>query len=165
MITKNNFKYLLENLKFIENGNIWIKKFNTFDCELKVDFKKEELIYPKELKINDKTTSNFKANENFVVFECIYRLLEKGYNPAHLEIEPKWSLGHSQKSGKADIGIKDNSGNNLEIIECKTWGSEYQKALSLTKRDGGQVFSYAANSGAKYIALYASDEEANFDTF
>ncbi len=160
MITKENFQNLLKKLNFIQKDNIWIKEFKDFDCKLKVDFQKQELIYPKNLKVNDKTTSNFKANENFVVFECINRLLEKGYNPKHIEIEPKWSLGHSQKSGKADIGIKDNSGENLLIIECKTWGNEYNKALNITKFDGGQIFSYSANSGAKYISLYASDENA-----
>ena len=165
MIDKSNFKELLKKLNFQEKNNIFIKKFDNFDCELKVDFEKEELVYPEKLKVNDKTTSNFRANENFVVFECIHRLLEIGYNPSHIEIEPKWALGHGLKSGKADIGIKDNDKNNLVIIECKTSGSEYQKALNLTKLDGGQIFSYAANSGAKYISLYASDENLNFEYF
>ena len=163
MITKQNFKSLLLKLGFIENGNLFTKTFSDFS--LSVDFKNETLTYPKELKVNDKTTSNFSHPENFVVFECVHRLLEKGYMPKHIELEPKWSLGHLKKSGKADIGIKDNDGKNLVIIECKTAGSEYQKALGLTKRDGGQIFSYAANSGCEYIALYASDEEANFEYF
>ena len=167
MITKNNLKQTLDYLDFKQSliDTIYIKYFKEFDCELKVDFKAEKLIYPKELKVNDKTTSNFSHPENFVVFECICRLLSIGYHPKHLEIEPRWSLGHSQKSGKADIGIKDNSGKNLVIIECKTYGYEYQKALNLTKLDGGQIFSYAANSGCEYITLYASDENAHFEYF
>ena len=163
MITRENFEKLLNKLGFIKEENIFYKKFDNF--ELKVDFKEEKLIYPKELKVNDKTTSNFSKPENFVVFECIHRLLTIGYNPKHIEIEPKWSLGHDKKSGKADIGIKDNSGKNLVIIECKTYGKEYQKALNITKLDGGQIFSYAANSGCDYIALYTSNEEANFEYF
>ena len=163
MITKQNFPSLLKKLGFTQKDKRYSKKFESF--LLVADFENEKLIYPKELKVNDKTTSNFSHPENFVVFECVHRLFEKGYMPKHIELEPKWSLGHSQKSGKADIGIKDNDGKNLVIIECKTAGSEYQKALSLTKRDGGQIFSYAANSGCEYIALYASDEEARFEYF
>ena len=163
MITKENFRYLLEKLNFLNDNNIYYKSFNNF--ELKVNFKEEKLIYPKGLKVNDLTTSNFSKPENFVVFECIHRLLTIGYNPKHIEIEPKWSLGHDKKSAKADIGIKDNSGKNLVIIECKTYGSEYQKHLKLTKLDGGQIFSYAANSGCDYIALYASNENLEFEYF
>ena len=160
---KNNFFSLLQKLGFNKKGDVYIKNFGEF--ELKADFKEEKLLYPESLKVNDLTTSNFSKPENFVVFECVHRLLEKGYNPKHLEIEPKWSLGHLKKSGKADIGIKDNNGKNLVIIECKTYGDEYEKAHKLTKLDGGQLFSYAANSGSEYIALYTSDENANFEYF
>lgn len=79
MITKENFKKVLEKLAFTENKNIYTKTFHELDCELKVDFKNELLIYPenKGLKVNERQTCNFKANENFVVFECIYRLLNQ----------------------------------------------------------------------------------------
>ena len=97
MITKNNFKDVLEVLGFKEDENIY--RYG----DLKVDFQNEKLIYPKEMIINDKTTSNFSAPENFVVFECVYRLLNQGYKPNHIELEKKWQLGHTQKSGKADI--------------------------------------------------------------
>ena len=31
---------------------------------------------------------NLSANENFVVFECVHRLLEKGYKPEGRKAEP-----------------------------------------------------------------------------
>lgn len=40
MITKENFKKVLEKLAFTENKNIYTKIFHELDCELKVDFKK-----------------------------------------------------------------------------------------------------------------------------
>ena len=46
MITKDNFKDLLLNLGFTENGNVYNKHFANHDCELAVDFKKNKLIYP-----------------------------------------------------------------------------------------------------------------------
>ncbi|MEO1928631.1 MAG: N-6 DNA methylase [Nautiliaceae bacterium] len=163
MITKENFKNVLRKLNFEEKDNVFIKKFGDF--ELKADFNNEKLIYPNELKVNDLTTSNFSKPENFVVFECVYRLLNKGYLPKHIELEPEWRLGHLDKSGKADIAIKDNEDKTLVIIECKTWGAEYEKALKLTQLDGGQIFSYAANSGAKYISLYTSNENLDYKYF
>ena len=44
------------------------------------------------------------------------------------------------------------------IIECKTWGREFDKALNDMKTDGGQLFSYwQQESSAKWLVLYASD--------
>ena len=113
MITADNFKKVLEILGFANENNIYTKHFETVDCDLKADFAKQKLIYPTEkgLEVNDGTTSNFAHPENFVVFECVARLLQKGYRPEHIELEPRWSLGHGGKSGKADICVKnkDNS--------------------------------------------------------
>lgn len=98
-------------------------------CSIHVDFDNEKLIYPETegLIANDKTTSNFSHTENFVVFECVCRLLAKGYRPEHIELEPKWQLGRDAKGGKADIVVRDGQGDVLIIIECKTAGTEYNK--------------------------------------
>jgi len=157
VITTKNFKNLLELLNFQAFDNIFIKQFNGF--ELKVDFAKKLLIYPKELKVNDKTTSNFSAPENFVVFECVHRLLAQGYHPKHLELEKKWQLGHTAKSGKADIVVKDNNNQIILIIECKTAGNEYKKAITILENDSkNQLFSYLQQAtSTKFLALYTSD--------
>jgi len=44
MITKDNFKKVLECLGFTKSKDIYSKKFTKFDCDLKVDFKNEKLI-------------------------------------------------------------------------------------------------------------------------
>lgn len=160
MITTNNLKDVLENLGFSSNGSVYTKKFENFDCLLKVDFKKKAIIYPenKGLKVNDKTTCNFSSKENFVVLECINRLLEQGYNPAHLELEPKWKVGHGASGGKADILVKDNNGKSLLIIECKNAGTEFTKHWNETLENGSQLFGYAQQEkDASFICLYASD--------
>lgn len=166
MITKENFQKVLENLGFSNENNIYTKHFETAGCDLKADFANQKLIYPTEkgFEVNDGTTSNFSHPENFVVFECVARLLQKGYRPEHIELEPRWSLGHGGKSGKADICVKNKNGSPyLCIIECKTFGAEYKKELSNMKADGGQLFSYWQQSRAtKWLILYASnfDDEA-----
>jgi len=165
MITKENFKQVLETLRFAENNGIYTRKYNNVDCELKVDFKNEKLIFPTEkgFQVNDETTSNFSHPENFVVFECVARLFEKGYRPEHIELEPRWSLGHGGKSGKADICVKNKDDSPyLCIIECKTADSEYKKEKQNMIADGGQLFSYWQQVRAtKWLVLYASDFSNN----
>ena len=110
------------------------------------------------MKITRKTTCNFSQPENFVVLECITRLMDKGYRPEHIELEKEWTLGHSDKGGFADILVKDADGKTLFIIECKTPGTEYKKELNNTLNDGGQLFSYWKQEGyCKWLSLYASD--------
>lgn len=159
MITKDNLKQVLENLGFKNKNENYVKTINNYT--LLIDYKSQSINYPKEIKIHDKTTSNFSHPENFVVFECVHRLLEKGYKAQHLELEPKWNLGRDKKGGKADILVKDNENNPYLIIECKTTdskNSEFIKEWNRMQEDGGQLFSYfQQEKGVKYLCLYTSD--------
>ncbi|EAI5942763.1 restriction endonuclease [Campylobacter coli] len=159
MITKDNLKQVLENLGFKNKNENYVKTINNYT--LLIDYKNQSINYPKEIKIHDKTTSNFSHPENFVVFECVHRLLEKGYKAEHLELEPKWNLGRDKKGGKADILVKDNENNPYLIIECKTTdskNSEFIKEWNRMQEDGGQLFSYfQQEKGVKHLCLYTSD--------
>lgn len=159
MITKNNLKNVLKSLNFLEQDEKYEKTIGKY--VLSIDFTNKKIIYPKEIKIHDQTTSNFSHPENFVVFECVHRLLKKGYKAEHLELEPRWSLGRDKKGGKADILVKDNENNPYLIIECKTTdskNSEFIKEWNRMQEDGGQLFSYLQQEkGVKYLCLYASD--------
>ncbi|EAH9164213.1 restriction endonuclease [Campylobacter jejuni] len=159
MITKDNLKQVLENLGFKNKNENYVKTINNYT--LLIDYKNQSINYPKEIKIHDKTTSNFSHPENFVVFECVHRLLEKGYKAEYLELEPKWNLGRDKKGGKADILVKDNEKNPYLIIECKTTdskNSEFIKEWNRMQEDGGQLFSYfQQEKGVKYLCLYTSD--------
>lgn len=85
--------------------------------------------------------------------------MEKGYKPQHIELERRWTLGHLQKSGRADICVMNATGNDLLfIVECKTYGNEFDNALKTLKNDGGQLFSYYQQErSTKWLMLYASD--------
>ena len=160
MINQKNFKKLLKFLNFEEKDNIFNKNFKESGLYLRVDFKKEELIYPESagLLINERQTCNFASSENVVVFECVYQLLNRGYKAQHIELEPKWKLGHGASGGRADILIKNQSNKPILIIECKTYGKEFNKAWKDTKEDGGQLFSYAQQiSETDFLCLYASE--------
>jgi len=162
MITPENFRDVLILLGFKKIGNVFEKDFPDVDAYLRVDFDNEELKYPedKELKINERQICTFKANENFVVFECVSRLLEKGYKPQHIELEPRWQVGHGASGGRADILIRDNDRKSLLIIECKTWGDEFDNAWKDTLTGKGQLFTYAHQErSTQYLCLYASGLE------
>ena len=164
-ITKTNFKNFLKILGFIENGSAFEKKFSAFNCSLGVDFASEKLIYPVEIKGRERN-DDFKQPENFVVFECVNRLLEKGYRPEHIELEKEWHLGHDAKGGRADICVSSPDGSMLFIVECKTAGREFDKAYKDTCVDGGQLFSYWQQERAtKWLVLYASGIDGDTITY
>ena len=59
------------------------------------DFMKKRLIYPERILGRELNTS-FTAPENFVVFECVYRLLTMDCLPEYLELEKAWTLGRTR---------------------------------------------------------------------
>lgn len=166
MLTQDNLAELLNALGFDKKGAIHRKMFGS--AVLGVNFTKKEISYPEAagLVINERQTCNFEANENFVVLECVHRLLENGYKPEHIELEPKWKLGRGASGGRADILIKDNEGRPLLIIECKTAGNEFKRAWNKTLQDGDQLFSYAQQiSETQFLCLYTSDLDAGALTY
>jgi type I restriction-modification system DNA methylase subunit/restriction endonuclease S subunit len=166
---KNNIHQLLTLLQFEQDGNIYTKKYSEANEPLKVDISGNGHIYYREcgLTIGRETTCNLLEPENLVVLHCVDKLLSKGYNPVHLELEPAWKLGHSSKGGYADIWVRtfknnafdgsDSDKESLLIIECKKW-SEFNGAWIDTKEDGGQLFSYFQQELAtKFLCLYTAD--------
>ena len=130
-----------------------------------VDTGKRTIDYPKPIECRDHTTSNFGQPENFVVLECVCRLLDKGYDPATLILENRYKLGRGASGGKSDITVlrrTDDPDNQakaapLLIIECKTWGREHEAERLKTVQDGGQVFGYLQQDrSVKHLCVYSS---------
>ena len=167
MITKDNIKTLLSTLRFEQDGDVFMKSYEGIGVPLKVDVRNEHFHYSEMgITVGRETTSNFSEPENFVVFECVNRLLSMGYKPEHIELEPAWKLGHTQKGGYADIWVRTYSGlsgematdkESLLIIECKK-PDEFEGAWRDTLEDGAQLFSYFQQEQAtKFLCLYTSD--------
>ena len=146
---------------------MFIKSYEDVSVPLKVDVRNERFYYEEVgITVGRETTSNFSEPENFVVFECIDRLLSMGYKPEHIELEPAWKLGHTQKGGYADIWVRTHSSlsgematdkESLLIIECKK-PDEFDGAWKDTLEDGAQLFSYFQQEQAtKFLCLYTSD--------
>ena len=167
MITKDNIKKLLSVLHFEQEDDVFTKSYESVGLPLKVDVRNEHFHYKEiGITVGRETTSNFSEPENFVVFECIDRLLSMGYKPEHIELEPAWKLGHTQKGGYADIWVRTHSSlsgemaadkESLLIIECKK-SDEFDGAWRDTLEDGAQLFSYFQQEQAtKFLCLYTSD--------
>jgi type I restriction enzyme M protein len=159
-LKKTEIKELITLLGFKQQDgekDIYYKTYKKHkDYILKVNFEKENIEYGTKIKLGDLTTSNFENSENFVVLECVDRVLEKGYPPDKLSLEHKWPMGRKEK-GKLDILITDKDDKAYLMIECKTWGGEYENEKKKMQRDGGQLFSYfQQDKAAQYLCLYAS---------
>lgn len=129
---------------------------------IEIDFNNEKIIYPNLKEIGRNTTTNFSDEENFVVMECVIRLLKQGYKPSQISLEKGYRLGHNTKSGNADITVDNNDGTPFLIIEVKTYGNEFKKEWNNTKKDGGQLFSYDRQENkAIVLALYESKVDSN----
>ena len=144
--------------------SVYAKRYDDYEISInynEVSPEKSIINYGKKITQHRGTTGDFHQSENMVVLECVDRLLSKGYKPEKIELEKCWALGHKDK-GFLDIWVKDENNKSFLMIECKTWGSEYEKAkketLTNKKKFGGQIFSYLQQEpkDTKAICYYTS---------
>lgn len=145
-----------------KNGTNDIYHKTYVDYAIEIDFKKQNINYGNSIIAESRTTQNFSQPENFVVLECVDRLLMKGYKPQSIVLEKTWPSGHGT-SGRLDICVNREDGTPYMLIECKTYGKEYNKELAKIRKDGGQLFTYFQLSGGKadVLMLYASELKGN----
>lgn len=151
-------RYITE-LGFVpKNGTNGVYHKIYVDYAIEIDFEKQNINYGNAIIAESKTTRNFTQLENFVVLECVDRLLTKGYKPKDIILEKTWPSGHGT-SGRLDICINREDGSPYMLIECKTYGKEYNKESAKIHKDGGQLFTYFQLSGCKadVLMLYASE--------
>lgn len=145
-----------------KNGTNGIYHKIYVDYAIEIDFEKQSINYGSGITADNKATQNFSDAENFVVLECVDRLLTKGYKPQNIVLEKTWPSGHGT-SGRADICINREDGTPYMLVECKTFGKKYNEELVKIRKDGGQIFTYFQLSGGKadVIMLYASELKGN----
>lgn len=157
-------KAFVSKLGFVPKDNtvgIYEKKYQQHNYSVEIDFLKEQICYGHLIGADCRTTQNFSQAENWVVLECVNRLLEKGYKPQNIILEKTWAAGHGT-SGRLDICVTRDDGSEYLLIECKTYGKEFDKAVAKLNKDGGQLFTYFKFSNkADLIMLYASELQGN----
>jgi len=137
-------------------SGIYHKKYNGYSIE--VDLEKKTFNFGGEIKFGDsnKSVQNIVKPEDWVVLECVDRLLIKGYQPKNITLEKTWKTGHGT-SGRLDIFVSRNDGSAYLMIECKTWGTEFDKELKNLEKNGGQLFTYfQQDKDADILMLYSS---------
>ncbi|KQT33274.1 restriction endonuclease subunit S [Methylophilus sp. Leaf414] len=152
---------LLQHLGFTPKENvtgIFYKKYSSAGgYVIEVDFTQEKINYGDLVVCENKTTQNFSQAENWVILECVNRLLEKGYQPKNIKLEKTWATGHGT-SGRLDIFVTHDDGSAYMMIECKTYGSEFDKEFKKILVSGGQLFTYfQQDKHADVLMLYASE--------
>ncbi len=139
--------------------NTYQKKYSNHNSyTIEIDIRKKSINFGEKIFFNDsdKTTQNITKDEDYVVLECVDRLLTKGYNPQNIILEKVWDAGHGH-SGRLDILVTRDDGSAYMMIECKTWGKEFDKAFTKLNKDGGQLFTYFRfDTKADVLVLYAS---------
>lgn len=175
---KEKLSELLASLNFQEASNIWTRNYES-GASIAVDLNKQTIQYdpvdssfkngeyPSISKpasgfiIHRDTTLNFSAKENFVCLVCIHLLLEKGYEPKHIVLEPSFQVGHVNKPSYGDILVFDKKYKPLVLLENKTFGAEFSAEWNNMQKDGGQLFSYLGPlrnqlGACENIVLFAS---------
>ena len=130
---------------------------NCGNYSIEVDFGNKNFNYGDKIQAESKTTQNFSQAENWVVFECVNRLIEKGYKPQNIILEKTWATGHGT-SGRLDILVTRDDKTAYLMIECKTWGVEFDKEFKNLAKYGGQLFTYfQQDKNTDILMLYASE--------
>lgn len=155
------YKKLIQALGFTAKENssgIFQKKYSNADNYIiEIDFEKEIFLFGDKIQAESKTTQNFSQAENWVVLECVDRLLNKGYQPQNITLEKTWATGHGT-SGRLDVLVTRDDSSAYLMIECKTWGAEFDKEFKNLEKNGGQLFTYfQQDKDADVIMLYASE--------
>ena len=167
MTDKTYQNNLIIKLGFVakENSiNIFLKKYsNHNNYTIEINLEKNTIDFGKSIFFNDSTNSIQKItkDEDLVVLECVNRLLSKDYNPKNIVLEKVYPSGHGT-SGRLDVLITQDDGSAYMMIECKTWGKEFDKASAKLNKDGGQLFTYfQQDKDAEILVLYASQLDNN----
>lgn len=155
-------KDILNTIGFTYKENtkdILIKYYpNHENYSLEINLEKKNINFGNKFFFNNSKNSiqNITKAEDLVVLECVDRLLQKGYKPQNIILEKVYPSGHGT-SGRLDILVTDNQNKAYLMIECKTWGKEFDKAFEKLKKDGGQLFTYFQHDkDAQILVLYTS---------
>ena len=156
-------KDLLISLGFDYKENakdVLIKPYTNHEkYSIEINLEKNNINFGDKIFFNDSRNpnQNITKPEDLVVLECVDRLLKKGYKPQNIILEKVYPTGHGT-SGRLDILVTNKDNKAFMMIECKTWGKEFDKAYDKLKKDGGQLFTYfQQDKDAQILVLYTSE--------
>ena len=103
--------------------------------------------YGDKIIAESKTTQNFRSPK---ILWCLSVLIDYLYKDISLKILFLKRLGHLGMEHRADwiFALIERMVHHM-LIECKTYGKEYNKESARIHKDGGQLFTYFQLSGGK----------------
>ena len=153
-MTKVDMKYtsLFWKLGFVEETtDLYIKEY-TDSYHIDIEAEKQIVNYGFNNKKTDDIPTTLYEHKDFVVLECVNRLIEKGYKREDLHL-----TGNADKLEKPDIIGYDKLNKSLFAFDCKRWGKDFEEELAIIKKGKGLLFSYfKKNKEIKYLCLYTS---------
>lgn len=153
-MTYVDMKYtsLFWKLGFVEETtDIYIKNYSP-SYQIYIQAEKQEINYGENSHSNSNIPTTLYEHKDFVVLECVNKLLEKGYSRNNLQIN-----GNAESNELPDIIVYNDLGDYLFAIHCKRWGRDYEEELAIFKKGEGVLFSYfKKNKKLRYLCLYTS---------
>lgn len=140
-------------LRFVEEQlDIHIKEYG--DYAIKVFAEEQRVDYGERIKIYDDSLNCLIRHKDFVILECVDRLLSKGYQPEDIVLDGR--------SGQPDVKVAGIS------IYCYQWGKDYQNAVKdCIYNDNTIIYTSRLVSGLleyKNI-IYCNQEKFNYGFF
>ena len=101
-------------LRFVENElDVHVKDYSGY--KIIINAEKQSVSYGQGIKVLGEELSFLKRHKDFVILECVDRLLLKGYKPADIVLDGR--------ENRPDIILSEN----IEIY-CEQWGKDYLSA-------------------------------------
>lgn len=117
-------------LRFVENElDVHVKYYSGY--KITIDAEKQSVDYGDKIKVLGEDLNFLKRHKDFVVLECVDRLLVKGYTPADIVLDGR--------ENAPDIVLNGN----IEIY-CEQWGKDYLTATRTFNPDKHNSVLYAS---------------------
>lgn len=119
-------------LRFKETTeDVYVKKYNGYPVVINAEAQMVD--YGCQIKIMHQTMRYLKRHKDFVILECVDRLLQSGVSPADITLD-----GGDRAP---DILVKGQK------IFCEQWGSDYENSLSGFDQSVGMLYTSRLVSG------------------
>ena len=153
-MTSIDMKYtsLFSKLGFIEETtDNYIKKYST-TYSIEIEAEKQDILYKNNRNPLTVSPNKLINHKDFVVLECVNRLIEKGYSRTNISI-----IKDSTLQNMPDLIVYDKSGESLLAFDCRQWGTNYENEYTNFKIGKGKLFNYIqTNQKPKILCLYSS---------
>ena len=127
--------------------NVYAKRYRG-QYTIKIDLATKLIDFGNKIQLGSGAVAKF-SQRNFVIIECVDRLLVKGYIPSRL---------HVGYTDGCDIAIKNEAGDSLIGIKCRRWDDdEYDNEVKAIRALHGHPVTLASEGEQfRFLCVYVS---------